>query len=275
MDGPAQIPVVFIHGLWMHASSWDSWVSLFNEHGYAATAPGWPGDGPTAAQTRAVPDRVAGYGIDDVTGHFARIIETLPSAPVVVGHSFGGLIAEKLLGMGVARGGVVVAPAQFKGILGLPLAQLRTAWPILSRPALRTGSWSHTADSFAAGFANGVSRQESDELFAAHTIPSPALPLFQAGLANLTARSQARVDTKHERGPLLLIGGGKDRTVPEATVRAAYKIQRRNAGVTELKVFPDRAHSMPADHGWREVAGTALEFLTRNGLSPSSPQPTG
>ncbi|HEY5834055.1 alpha/beta hydrolase [Streptomyces sp.] len=270
-----QIPVVFIHGLWMHSSSWDPWVSRFNEHGYLASAPGWPGDGATAAETRADPDAVAGFGIDDVVAHYASEIAALPSAPVVIGHSFGGLITEKLLGMGLARGAVCLAPAQFKGILGLPLAQLRTAAPVLSRPGLRTKTWSHTADSYAAGFANAVPREESDALFEAYAIPSPARPLFQTGLANFTRNSQATVDTKRGRGPLLLIAGGKDRTVPAATVRAAYKIQRRNPGVTEFRIFEDRSHSMPADHGWREVADTALDFLARNGLHSTRFQPAG
>jgi non-heme chloroperoxidase len=274
VTAPTAVPVVFVHGLWLHAASWTPWLELFGAHGYGPIAPGWPGDAATAELTRADPDAVAGYGVGDVTDHYSEIISGLSSPPVVIGHSFGGLIAQRLHGMGLARACVVLAPAQFKGILGLPLAQLQSAWPVLSHPRLRTRTWSHSPDSFATAFANAVPRAESDQLLAAYGIPSPARPLFQAGLANLTPHSEASVDTERERGPLLLIAGGRDRTVPEATVRAAYEIQRRNPGVTELQTFPDRGHSMGADSGWAEIAGTALDFLSRNGVgTPSGTTP--
>lgn len=262
----APIPVVFIHGLWMHATSWTPWVDLFNAKGYAAVAPGWPGDADTVEATRASRDALDNVGIADVTNHYAALIKTLPSAPIVIGHSFGGLIAEQLLGMGVTRGCVALSPAQFKGILGLPPAQLASAFPILSKPWLRKKTWAHTADSYAKNFANGVPRAESDEIFAKYTIPAPCRPLFQASVANFAPHSQASVDTKSSRGPLLLLGGSKDRTVPAATVNAAYKIQRKNPGVTELEILDGRGHSFPADSGWQEAADKALAFLARNGL---------
>src|SRR4051794_29189867 len=245
-------PVVFIHGLWMHSSSWQPWIDLFTERGYAPVAPPWPGDADTVAATRAHPEALNNIGIGEITDAYAAVIAELPAKPVIIGHSFGGLITEKLLGMGLGRGAVVISPAQFKGILGLPLAQLQSALPVLGKPALRTKTWSHTPDSYFKSFANAVPRAESDEIFEAYTIPGPGRPLFQAGLANFTPKSPASVDTKRERGPLLLIGGGLDRTVPAATVRAAYKIQAKGPGITELKVFPGRGHSMPADHGWAE-----------------------
>jgi non-heme chloroperoxidase len=270
VTAPTPVPVVFVHGLWLHATSWTPWLELFAARGYDPIAPGWPGDAATAEATRADPEAVAGFGVGDVTDHYSEIISGLSSPPVVIGHSFGGLIAQRLHGMGFTRACVVISPAQFRGILGLPLAQLQSAWPVLSHPGLRRKTWSHTPDSFARAFANAVPRAESDQLLATHGIPSPARPLFQAGLANLTPHSEASVDTKRERGPLLLIAGGEDRTVPEATVRAAYKIQQRNRGVTELVTFPDRGHSMGADSGWSEIAGTALDFLTRHGVGTTS-----
>jgi non-heme chloroperoxidase len=265
------IPVVFIHGLWMHSTSWKNWIELFTERGYAPIAPPWPGDADTVAQTRAHPEALNNRGIGEITDSYAAVTAALPAKPVLVGHSFGGLIAEKLHGMGLGRACIGISPAQFKGILGLPLAQLQSGFPILSKPAVRTKTWSHTADSYAKNFASAVPRAESDEIFEAYAIPGPGRPVFQAALANFTPRSEASVDVRHERGPLLLIGGGQDRTVPAATVRAAYEIQsRKNPGVTELKVFPDRGHSMPADHGWLEVAETALSFLDRTGHGPKA-----
>jgi non-heme chloroperoxidase len=270
MNTPGPTPVVFVHGLWMHASSWQNWLTLFAEHGYQPIAPSWPGDAATVAATRARPEAVADRGITEITTQYAQVIADLPTKPIIVGHSFGGLIAQRLVGMGLARGCVVISPAQFKGILGLPLAQLQSALPVLSRPGLLHKTWSHTPDSFAKAFANGVSRAESDRLYDAWTIPGPCRPLFQAGLANFTPNSEAVVDTRRARGPLLLIGGGEDRTVPAATVRAAHKIQSKNAGVTELKIFADRGHSMIIDDGWRDIADTALNFLARNGLTAGS-----
>ncbi|WP_308165353.1 alpha/beta hydrolase [Nocardia noduli] len=257
-------PVVFIHGLWMHSSSWDPWVELFSASGYRAQAPGWPGDGPTPEATRANPDDLNNRGVAEVTAHYTELIAALPTPPVVIGHSFGGLIAQQLLAAGSAAACVAIAPAQFKGVLALPPAQLRSALPVLGKPWLRGKTWAHSADSYHRSFANGVPREESDRLFADYAIPAPAKPLFQAAVANFVPGSEAQVDTAAERGPLLMFAGGLDRTVPVATVRAAHKLQSRNPGVTELVVLPDRCHSMSADHGWRELADTALQFLEKN-----------
>lgn len=268
-QSPGPRPIVFIHGLWMHASTWDNWVHLVNDLGYTGIAPGWPGDSDSVTECRANPDAIANRGIAEVTEHFAKIIADLDRQPVVVGHSFGGLIAEKLLGLRLAAGAVAIAPAQFKGVKRLPLVQLKTAWPVLGHPGNKTKAVSQTADQFAAGFANGVSREESDELFERYAIPAPALPLFEAGSANLSAHTDATVDVDAERGPLLIIAGGADRTVPEATVRAAYKRYRHNPSVTEFQVFEGRGHSQQLDHGWRDVADSAMAFLARNGLDPN------
>lgn len=266
-------PVVFVHGLWLHASSWQPWMDLFAERGYRPVAPGWPGEAATAEETRAHADELAGRGITEITDSYAAVIEGLDERPVVVGHSFGGLIAEQLLERGLACGAVVLSPAQFRGIYRLPMAQVRSLWPVLSRPGLRNKTWGHSPGSFAKAFANAVPREESDTLYERYAIASPARPLFQAGMANLLPRSPAAVDTRAERGPLLIIAGGLDRTVPEATARAAYKKQRRGPGVTEFETFPDRGHSLGVDSGWREVAETALDFLDRHGLSGRRPAP--
>ncbi|MFC9435072.1 alpha/beta hydrolase [Nocardia sp. NPDC057030] len=271
MPNPIARPVVFIHGLWMHSSSWGAWLDAFDRVGYQTFAPGWPGDAETADATRKNPGALNNRGIAEVTDHYAKFIADLPTPPVVIGHSFGGLIAQKLLGSGITAGCVAIAPAQFRGVLTLPLAQIQSVLPILGKPWLRGKTWSHTPASYHRTFASEIPRAESDKLLATYGIPAPARPVFQGGLANFTPNSEAAVDTKRDRGPLLLLAGGRDRLVPEATVRFEYNIQRKNSGVTELVVFPDRGHSMPADHGWREIADTALDFLQRQNLSA---QPT-
>ena len=266
MTSSVPVPVVLIHGLWLHASSWDNWMSLLTEHGYQPVAPGWPGEAATAQGCRDNPEPIANHGIAEITDHFAAVIKDLAAPPIVIGHSFGGLIAERLLGMGLARGGVVIAPAQFRGVRKLPLVQLETAWPILGHPGKKHGAVPLTQEQFADGFANAVPRAEADALYESLAIPSPALPLFEAATANLSPHTAAAVDVRHERGPLLMIAGGLDRTVPAATVHAAYELEQKNPAVTEYQEFDGRSHSQVTDHNWRDVATYALDFLARNQL---------
>ncbi|MEU2927196.1 alpha/beta hydrolase [Streptomyces sp. NPDC007251] len=263
----SRTPAVFIHGMWLHASSWQPWLDLAAEHGYTPLAPGWPGEAATVAEARRHPDEVAGLGIDDVTAHYAGVIRSLDRPPVLIGHSFGGLVAQKLLGAGLARAAVAIDPAQIKGVKALPPAQLRAGFPVLGNPANRRRAVSLTAAQFAYGFGNALAREESDDLHARFTIPSPGRPLFEAALANFTRTSPAAVATGNtERGPLLLISGQADHTVPDAVTRSAYKLYGNSTAVTELKQFPDRGHSLVIDHGWPVVADYALQWLARQGI---------
>jgi pimeloyl-ACP methyl ester carboxylesterase len=263
----AKLPVVFIHGLWLHATSWGPWVELFRDAGYAPIAPGWPGEADTVEAARQRPDDVAGHGIDDVTNHYASLIDALPDAPVVVGHSFGGLIAEKLLGQDKAAAAVAIDPAQIKGVLPLPLAQLRAGLPALGNPANRNKAVSLTAKEFRFGFGNAVSEEESDALFEKWTIPSPAKPLFQAAAANFSLHSEAAVATDNStRGPLLLVSGLEDHTVPDVVTRSTLKQYRTSTAITQLRQFEGRGHSLTIDNGWREVATAVLGWLDDHGL---------
>jgi pimeloyl-ACP methyl ester carboxylesterase len=255
-------PVVFIHGLWLHATCWNPWLELFRDAGYEPVAPGWPGEPATVEAAREHPEAVANMSIDDVVAHFAEIIDTLDAQPVIVGHSFGGLFAEKLLGQDLGVAAIAIDPAQIKGVLPLPLAQLRSALPALGNPANLHKSVSLTAKEFRFAFGNELSEEESDSLFDRWTIPSPARPLFQAAVANFVLHSEAKVDTANEkRGPLLLISGKKDHTVPDVVTRSTLKQYRDSTAVTELKQFEGRGHSLTIDSGWREVADAALEWL--------------
>jgi pimeloyl-ACP methyl ester carboxylesterase len=257
-------PVVFVHGLWLHASSWGPWVELFREAGYAPSAPGWPGDSDTVEETRRQPGQVAGKGIDDVVGHYAEIIGGLDARPVVIGHSFGGLIAQRLLGQDLAAAAVAIDAAPIKGVIYLPPSALRVASVALRKPANRNEAVSLTQDQFRYGFGNALPRQESDELYQRWTIPSPGKPLFEAALANFTPGSPAKVNTHNKtRGPLLLIAGGRDHTVPAAITTATRKLYHKSPAVTDFREFPDRAHSLTIDHGWREVAQQTLDWLSQ------------
>jgi non-heme chloroperoxidase len=255
-------PVVFVHGLWLHADSWSPWLDLFRERGYQPSAPGWPGDGATVEDQRANPDRVAGYGVGEVTEHYAQEIGRLERPPVVIGHSFGGLIAQRLLGQGVAAAAVGIDPAPIKGVLYLPPSALRVASIALRDPRNLNGAVSLTSDQFRYGFGNALSQEESDELYDRWTVPSPGKPLFQVAAANFVPGSPASVDTnKDNRGPLLLTAGGKDRTVPKPVVMQTAKRYVGSHAITEVRQFPDRGHSLTIDSGWREVADTILAWL--------------
>ena len=264
-------PVVFIHGLWLHATSWGPWLDLYREAGYEPIAPGWLGEPSTVAEAREHPELVADKSIDDEVAHFTEIIGTLDAKPIVVGHSFGGLLAEKLLGQDVAAAAVAIDPAQIKGVLPLPLAQLRAALPALGNPTNLHKSVSLTAKQFRFGFGNELPEEESDALFEQWNIPSPARPLFQAAVANFSLHSEAKVNTGNEtRGPLLLISGKQDHTVPDVSTRSTLKQYRDSTAVTELKQFEGRGHSLTIDHGWREVADATLEWLKSNLGQPGS-----
>lgn len=260
-------PVMFVHGLWLHATSWGPWLELFTEAGYAPVAPGWPGVPATVELARANPDSIAGHGINDVTGHYAGLISQLPAPPVIIGHSFGGMIAEKLLGEDLGAAAIAIDAAQIKGVLPLPLSSLRSTLPVFKNPANSHRAVSLTAEQFRYSFGNALPPQESDALYDRWSIPAPGKPLFEAASANFSLHSPAKVNTGNtERGPLLLIMGGNDHTVPEAITRSTLKQYRDSSAVTDLIEFPDRGHSLTIDSGWRAVADECLSWLAKQGL---------
>ena len=261
------IPVIFIHGLWLHANSWDPWVDLFAREGYQPLAPGWPGDSATVAESRENPESIADYGVNDVVDHFAGIIADLPDRPILVGHSFGGMIAQKLLGQDLAVAVVAIDAAQIKGVLPLPLSALRATLPVFKNPANKHKAVMLTPEQFRYAFGNALSDEESDTLYQRWTIPAPGRPLFEAASANFNPHASTKVDTRNSsRGPLLLISGGKDHTVPESVVRATVAQYRHSEAVTNVVDFPDRGHSLTIDSGWQAVATTALDWLRRQSL---------
>ncbi|MGB3440588.1 MAG: alpha/beta hydrolase [Actinophytocola sp.] len=260
-------PVILIHGLWLHATSWNPWLDLLRQAGYAPSAPGWPGEPDTVDEARANPGSVADHGIDDVVEHYAKIIAGLERAPILIGHSFGGMIAQKLLGQNLAAAAIAIDAAQIKGVLPLPLSALRATLPVFRNPANKHKAVSLTAEQFRYAFGNAVSEQESQELFERWAIPAPGKPLFEAAAANFNPHSPAKVDTANDaRGPLLLITGGRDHTVPESVTRATLKQYRHSDAVTDIQDFPDRAHSLTIDSGWRDVAQASLSWLKNHAI---------
>jgi non-heme chloroperoxidase len=257
-------PVVFIHGLWLLASSWDPWAQAFEAAGYAAVAPGWPDDPETVAEARRDPTVIAGKGVGEVAAHFATVIEGLEQKPAIVGHSFGGLLAQILAGRGLSAATVAVNPAPFRGILLLPPAAIRATFPVLRNPVNRGRAITLTPDQFRYSWANAVSEDESRELHQRLHVAAPGKPIFQAAVENLNPGTELKVDTKNpERGPLLIFTGLPDHATPPALTRAAYKKQSRNPGITEHIELADRGHSLTIDSGWQEVCDRSLEFIGR------------
>lgn len=259
-----RLPVVFVHGLWLMQSSWQPWVEYFESAGFACLNPGWPDDPETVEEANAHPGQLAHNTVGRVVEHFAAIIAALDHAPVVVGHSFGGLIAQILAGRGLSRVTVAIDPAPFRGVLPLPLSSLKSAWPVLGNPANRNRAVPLTFEQFRFAFANAVDEAEAKLLYAAYAVPAPGAPLFQAATANLNPWTEVKVDTENaQRGPLLIISGEKDNTVPWAVAQASFERQQRNSGVSEIVEMPGRGHSLTIDRGWPEVAETALRFVQR------------
>jgi non-heme chloroperoxidase len=257
-------PVVFVHGLWLLPSSWDRWASAFNAAGYVALTPGWPDDPETVDEANARPNVMAHKTIGQVADHFEFIVRGLKKKPAIIGHSFGGLLAQILAGRAASAATVAIDPAPFRGVLPLPFSALKSAWPVLGNPANRNRAVPLTFDQFRYAFANAVSEHEATELYDLYAVPASGAPLFQAAAANLNPWTEAKVDTENpDRGPLLILSGEKDHTVPWSIANATYERQARNVGVTEIKEMANRGHALTIDNGWREVADTALAFVKR------------
>jgi len=274
-NASGRTPVVFVHGLWLLPSSWDRWQEFFKEAGYATLAPGWPDDPETVTEANAHPEVFAGKSIKDVADHLEAVIGLLKTRPVVIGHSFGGLMTQILAGRGLSAASVAIDPAPFRGVLPLPISALRAAAPALVNPLHRHRAVALTYDQFRYAFANAVPEAEAHELYDTYAVPAPGKPLFQAAAANINPWTEAKVDTKNPaRGPLLILDGELDNTVPWSIANASYNQQKRNPGVTEIQKVPRRGHALTIDNGWRDVAETSLAFVRRF-VPPSGAAPGG
>ena len=257
-------PIAFVHGLWLLPSSWDRWVELFEGAGYTTLTPGWPDDPETVDEAKAHPEVFAGKSVGDVADHIEGVLRKLDRKPAVIGHSFGGLLTEILAGRGRAKVSVAISPAPFRGVLPLPISALRSASPVLKNPKNRHRAIPLTFEQFRYGFANAVEEDEAKKLYETYSVPGSGEPIFQAANANLNPWTEAKVDTKNpKRGPMLIISGEKDHTVPPAIAKASYKKERKNDAVTEFLTLPGRGHALTIDSGWRDVADKALEFVRR------------
>jgi non-heme chloroperoxidase len=259
-----RVPVVFIHGLWLLASSWDRWKDVFEDAGFAPIAPQWPDDPESVAEANANPDTFAHKTVGEIADHMEEVIVQLNQKPVVIGHSFGGLLTQIVAGRGRSRASVAIDPGPFRGVLPLPLSALKAASPVIANPLNRGRAVSLTLGQFRFAFANVVSESEAKELYEHFAVPGSGVPLFQAAFANVNPWTEAKVNRRTpNRGPLLIIDGERDNTLPLSMARAAYRLQKKNGGITEFVTIPNRGHSLVIDSGWREVADTSLAFVRR------------
>src|SRR4051794_24944186 len=263
-NSSGRTPIVLIHGLWLLPSSWNNWVEYFEQEGYAGLTPDWPDDPATVEEARANPDVFARKTLKQIGDHTADVIEGLDKKPAVMGHSTGGLLAQMIADRGLSAATVGIDPGPFRGVLPLPVSSLRSAAPVLKNPFNKGRAIILTLDQFKYGWANALSDEEAKQLYETYHVAAPGVALMQMANANLNPWTEAKVDPKNpERGPLLIIDGEKDHTVPWAIANAAYKKQSQNEAVTEILKIPNRGHSLTIDHGWREVAQPALDFVKR------------
>jgi non-heme chloroperoxidase len=261
----AKKSILFIHGLWLHRSSWQAWMEFFNQHGYDTLNPGWPGDGETVADCRANPGPIANRGVTEIADSYAAVIARLAEPPILIGHSFGGLLVQVLLGRGIAAAGVAIDPAPIKGVWQLPFSALKASLPVLGNPFNLKKAKSLTFEQFRYGFANALTEQEGRDIYDRWTIPAPCRPLFQAAAASI-AGVETKVNTANTtRGPLLITGGSQDHIAPPILGKASAA-KYHPAVVTDFKLFDGRGHSLILDTGWKEVAAYALSWLNKNGL---------
>jgi len=258
-------PVVFIHGLWLLASAWRGFRDTFEAAGYTTLAPGWPDDPATVEEAFAHPDVFAHKMVQQVTDHYLVAISQLTMKPAVIGHSFGGLIAQKIADSGAAAVTVAIDNAPFKGVLPLPAESLKSAAPVIGRLGNRNKAIALTYEQFKFGWANNLEEEEAHDLYERFHVPASGAPLFQAATANLNPfGGETALDVRNpNRGPLLIIAGTKDNTAPLAFTHGSYKLQSKNEAVTEYVEIKDRGHSLVIDHGWPDVADAALSFVQR------------
>ncbi len=256
--------VVLIHGLWMTPRSWETFRTFYEARGYKVLSPAWPRMKGDVEDICKDPSALAGLGIIEIADHYERIIRSLDEPPVIMGHSFGGLIVQILLDRGLGTAGVAIDSAPPKGVYGLPFSALKSASGVLSNPANYGRVPPFTFEQFRYAFANNVSVDEARKFYRAYAIPGPGRPLFQAAFANLNPRAATKVNFRNDtRAPLLLIAGSEDNQVPVSLVRENFRRYSRSASITDYKEFRGRSHLIAVQDGWQEVAEYALEWAQR------------
>jgi pimeloyl-ACP methyl ester carboxylesterase len=269
--------IVLIHGLWLTPRSWEGWEERFEGRGYKVLAPAWPRMRGEVEDIRRDPSAMNGLGVIEIVDHYDGIIRALARPPVIMGHSFGGLVTELLLDRGLGAAGVAISPAQIKGVLRLPPAQARSALPVLGNPGNRKRTVELTPEQFHYGFTNTMNDDESKAAYERYEVPGPGRVIFQAAFANLNPRAATKVDfRKDDRPPLLVIGNDQDHTVPASSSRAAARLLGKSRAIVDYKEFAGRPHFTAGAPGWEAVADYALDWAEKAAGAPKrEPAATG
>ncbi len=262
--------IVLIHGLWLTALSWEHWKARFESKGFKVVARSWPGmEGDIDELRRNPPESIAQLGVTEVADHYDKIVRDQSSPPIIMGHSFGGLITQILLDRGLGAAGVAIDSAPVKGVLGLPFSTLRVVFPFTKNPFNVHKIGHLTEDQFHYAFGNLLTEEASRAAYERYAVPNPDHMLFQASLANVNPHGSTSVNLHNDdRAPLLLIAGGKDHVVPVSTTRVNFNLYKKSKAVTELKEYPDRSHYTVGQDGWEEVADYALEWAKEHAITP-------
>jgi pimeloyl-ACP methyl ester carboxylesterase len=266
--------IVLIHGLWLTPLGWEEWVDRYTKLGYQVLAPAWPGMEVGVEALNADPSVMNGLGVTEVADHYEQIIRGLDTTPIIMGHSFGGLVTEILLDRGLGSAGVAIHPAPAKGVLRLPASALKSGFPVLSNPANRSRTVALSPEQFHYSFTNTLGTKESRPVYDRYHVPAPGRPLFQAATANLNPNAATKVNFRNDqRAPLLLLAGSSDNTVPASMVREAHKRYGKSSALADYKEFPGRPHFTMGVPGWEEVADYALNWAAEHHSStnPTSP----
>jgi pimeloyl-ACP methyl ester carboxylesterase len=272
MTTEGRIPLVLIHGAWLSARSWETFATYFEHRGFAVTTPEWPRKHGDVEQLRAEADELAGLGLDEIVDHYDALIRELPEPPVLVGHSFGGLIVELLLDRGLGRAGVALSPAPPKGILTLPFSSLKAASPALAHPSKRKGIVTLTPEEFTYGFVNTFSEEDAALAYERYAVPETGRIFYEAGFANFALHPATEVHFKNaDRAPLLIVGAEQDHTVPASVARAQYKKYGHSPAQTDYVEFAGRPHLFVVGEGADEVASAIGSWL--DGVLDGAPAP--
>jgi alpha-beta hydrolase superfamily lysophospholipase len=267
-----RIPLMLIHGAWLSSRSWENFADYFRKRGFAVSAPEWPRKEGDVEELRAEADELKGLGIAEIVDHYEQQIRALDRPPVLIGHSFGGLIVELLLDRGLGRAGVALSPAPPKGILVLPFSSLKAAAPALAHPSKWHGIVTLTLDEFTYGFVNTFSPEEAAAAYERYAVPETGQIFYEAGFANFHLNPPTEVHFKNaERAPLLIVGAEKDNTVPASLSKQQYEKYERSPAQTEYLVFEGRPHLLMAADGWDEVAAAIDSWLDGVLEAPVSP----
>jgi pimeloyl-ACP methyl ester carboxylesterase len=266
--------IVFIHGAFVTPSCWDRLAGWFGERGYQVHAPAWPGKEGTAAEIRAAPDRLAGIGLGEILDRYGTFVGTLDQPPILIGHSFGGLVVQVLLDCGLGSAGVAIHPAPPRGVPVYHPSTVRSLAHVLARPRNRRGIVQMSFAQWRYAFAHTLPQAQARAAYDQHVTPETGRPFFQTAFSLFHRHSPARVDFRTaSRPPLLLIAGGKDHIIPASLTRANYRKYRRSSARTDYHEFPDRVHWTIAQDGWQQVAIHIEQWLTSIPTGQQAPSP--